>query len=63
MQGSTLQPANAEVTVKDTWHAILEAADEHDAALIVLGARGLNFKSAVSAPSRTASSSMPTAPC
>jgi nucleotide-binding universal stress UspA family protein len=38
----------AESTYEGTWHAILSAADEHDAALIVLGARGLStFKSLV----------------
>ena len=39
-------PATAEVTYHGTWHTILDAADEYDAGLIVVGARGLStFKS------------------
>ena len=38
----------AEGTYEGTWHAIVEAAGEHGAALIVIGARGLStFKSFV----------------
>jgi nucleotide-binding universal stress UspA family protein len=38
----------AEVTYDGTWHTILEIATQHDAALLVLGARGLStFKSVV----------------
>ena len=39
-------PETAEVTFDGTWHTILDAADEYDAGLIVVGARGLStFKS------------------
>ena len=44
--GLHASPETAELTLEGTWHTILEAADEHDASLIVLGARGLStFKS------------------
>jgi nucleotide-binding universal stress UspA family protein len=40
------QPEIAEVTFQGTWHTILDVAHQYDAALIVLGARGLStFKS------------------
>jgi nucleotide-binding universal stress UspA family protein len=36
----------AQATYEGTWHAVVESADAHDAALIVIGARGLStFKS------------------
>jgi nucleotide-binding universal stress UspA family protein len=38
----------AEATFEGTWHAVVDAADTHDAALIVMGARGLStFRSIV----------------
>lgn len=38
----------AEVTYEGTWHTILDVATQHDAPLLVLGARGLStFKSIV----------------
>ena len=38
----------AEATYEGTWHAIVESAKTHDAALIVMGARGLStFQSLV----------------
>jgi nucleotide-binding universal stress UspA family protein len=44
--GLQAQPEVAEITYQGTWHAILDLADQRDAALIVLGARGLStFKS------------------
>lgn len=46
--GLRAQPEIAEVTYHGTWHTILDIADQYDAALIVLGARGLStFKSVV----------------
>jgi nucleotide-binding universal stress UspA family protein len=44
--GLDASAAVSESSYEGTWHAILDAADKHDAALIVLGARGLStFKS------------------
>jgi nucleotide-binding universal stress UspA family protein len=44
--GLAAKPEIAEVTYEGTWHAILAAANQYDAGLIVLGARGLStFKS------------------
>lgn len=44
--GLKAQPEVAEITYQGTWHAILDVADQCDAELIVLGARGLStFKS------------------
>jgi nucleotide-binding universal stress UspA family protein len=40
--GLTAEPEVVEVTYEGTWHAILEVAEKHDVALIVLGARGLS---------------------
>jgi nucleotide-binding universal stress UspA family protein len=46
--GLKAQPEIAEVTYQGTWHAILDVADQYDAELIVLGARGLSaFKSMI----------------
>jgi nucleotide-binding universal stress UspA family protein len=46
--GLKAQPEIAEITYQGTWHAILDIADEYDAAVVVLGARGLStFKSIV----------------
>jgi nucleotide-binding universal stress UspA family protein len=46
--GLEAQPEIAEVTYQGTWHTILDIADQYDAELIVLGARGLSaFKSVV----------------
>jgi nucleotide-binding universal stress UspA family protein len=46
--GLDAKPEIAEVTLEGTWHTILDIADEYDAGLIVLGARGLStFKSVV----------------
>ena len=46
--GLSAKAQTAEVTYEGTWHTILAAADECDATLIVLGARGLStFKSIV----------------
>lgn len=46
--GLDASPESVECTYEGTWHAIINAADEHDAAIIVLGARGLStFKSFV----------------
>jgi nucleotide-binding universal stress UspA family protein len=39
--GFTAEPITACGSSEGTWHAILSAADEHDASLIVVGARGL----------------------
>jgi nucleotide-binding universal stress UspA family protein len=44
--GLHAKPETAEVTFDGTWHTILNVADEYDAGLIVVGARGLStFKS------------------
>jgi nucleotide-binding universal stress UspA family protein len=44
--GLHAKPEIAEVTSNGTWHTILDVADEYDASLIVVGARGLSaFKS------------------
>jgi nucleotide-binding universal stress UspA family protein len=44
--GLHAKPETAEVTYNGTWHTILDVADEYDASLIVVGARGLStFKS------------------
>ena len=44
--GLRAQPEIAEVTYRGTWYTILEVADQYDAEVIVLGARGLSgFKS------------------
>lgn len=40
--GLRAQPEVAEVTSDGMWRTILEVADRHDAAVIVLGARGLS---------------------
>ncbi|MDP9254937.1 MAG: universal stress protein [Actinomycetota bacterium] len=40
--GLNARPEIAEVTYQGTWHTILDIADEYDAELIVLGARGLS---------------------
>jgi nucleotide-binding universal stress UspA family protein len=46
--GLKAQPEITEVTFKGTCHTILDIAHQHDAALVVLGARGLStFKSIV----------------
>ena len=46
--GLKAQPEIAEVSYQGTSHTILDVADEYDAELIVLGARGLStFKSIV----------------
>jgi nucleotide-binding universal stress UspA family protein len=46
--GLKAQPETAEVTFEGTWHTILDVANQYDAELIVLGARGLSaFKSAL----------------
>jgi nucleotide-binding universal stress UspA family protein len=46
--GLKARPEVAEVTYQGAWHTILEVADQHDAELVVLGARGLSaFKSIV----------------
>ena len=46
--GLKAQPEIAEVTYQGTWHTILDVADQYDAEVIVLGARGLSaFKSAL----------------
>ena len=46
--GLKAQPEIAEITYQGTWHTILDIADQYDAALVVLGARGLStFKSIV----------------
>jgi nucleotide-binding universal stress UspA family protein len=46
--GLKAQPEVAEITYQDTCHAILDVADQHDAELIVLGARGAStFKSVI----------------
>jgi nucleotide-binding universal stress UspA family protein len=39
--GFASEPITACGSSEGTWHAILEAADDHDASLIVVGARGL----------------------
>ena len=52
----------AEAASGGIWHAILEVAYEQDAALVVLGSRGISaFDRCCSAPSRTTSRSTPTA--
>ena len=44
--GLHAKPETAEVTFDGTWHTILDVADEYEAGLIVVGARGLStFKS------------------
>ena len=44
--GLEATPEAAEGTYEGTWHAILDAAEKHRAAIVVLGARGLStFKS------------------
>jgi nucleotide-binding universal stress UspA family protein len=44
--GLDATPALSEATYEGTWHSILDAAAEHSAGLIVMGARGLStFKS------------------
>jgi nucleotide-binding universal stress UspA family protein len=44
--GLHAKPETAEVTYDGTWHTILDVADEYDAGLIVVGARGMStFKS------------------
>jgi nucleotide-binding universal stress UspA family protein len=40
--GLDARPEVAEATYKGTWHAIIDVADRHDAAVIALGARGLS---------------------
>ncbi len=46
--GFTAEPITACGSSEGTWHAILDAADEHDASLIVVGARGLGgFRAAL----------------
>jgi nucleotide-binding universal stress UspA family protein len=46
--GLDARPESAECTDWGTWHAILDAADEYEASVIVIGARGLSsFKSFV----------------
>ena len=40
--GFDAKPEVAEVSYNGTWRTILDVADTHDAALIVLGARGLS---------------------
>lgn len=46
--GLSAQAQTTESAYEGTWHAILEVADECDAGIIVLGARGLStFKSIV----------------
>ena len=46
--GLKAQPEIAEVTYEGTWHTILDVANQYDAELIVMGARGLGtFKSAL----------------
>jgi nucleotide-binding universal stress UspA family protein len=46
--GLKAQPEIAEVTYQGTWHTILDVANQYDADLIVMGARGLGaFKSAL----------------
>jgi nucleotide-binding universal stress UspA family protein len=46
--GLKAQPETTEITLDGTWHALLDIAEEYDAALIVLGGRGLStFKSVV----------------
>ena len=46
--GLEASPESVECTYQGTWHAIIDVADEYEAAVIVLGARGLStFKSFV----------------
>jgi nucleotide-binding universal stress UspA family protein len=46
--GLDASPESVECTYEGTWHAIMNVADEYDAGVIVLGARGLStFKSFV----------------
>jgi len=40
--GLKAQPEIAEVTYQGTWHTILDTAEQYEAELIVLGARGLS---------------------
>jgi nucleotide-binding universal stress UspA family protein len=40
--GLVAQSVLAESAYEGVWHAILEVADEHDAAIIVLGSRGIS---------------------
>ena len=63
--GLDAQPEIAEITYEGTWHTILDVADQYDAALVVLGARGaLGLQVAsCSAPCPTASLSTHTSPC
>ena len=63
--GLHAKPETAEVTFDGTWHTILDVAEEYEAGLIVVGARGLSRPSSpsCSAPCRTASRNTLTVPC